>query len=69
MSKPHSITVTITTTTDGEVNQRTLNEEFATTVEEFIHKDFVISEEVVAGVLKAKHRLAAEYLESLKKGK
>lgn len=69
MPKEHSITVTITTESFGEVNQRTLNTEYATTPEEFMAKDFAITEAVIGAMLAAKHKLADDYRKSLKDGK
>ena len=59
MSKVHSVVVSIVSSSDGEVNQRVILEEFASTQEELIFKNFAIADKVVAACQEACRELAA----------
>lgn len=67
MSKPHSITVSIVTRTEGQENQETLHTEYASDPVEFTHKDTVISRAVIDAVFAAKMQLKEEFLKAIKK--
>ena len=60
MSKPHSVTVSIVSSSDGEVNQRVILEEFASSSEELVFKNFTIADKVVAACQEACRELAGK---------
>lgn len=67
MPKNHSVTVTITSTSNGAVNQTVSFEEFASSPEELVLKHFTISGHVVGAVNAACAELAAPYTQKGKK--
>ena len=67
MAKAHSVTVTITSTSNGSVNQTVSFEEFASTPEELVQKHFAISAHVVGAVNAACAELAAPFTQKGKK--
>ena len=58
--KDHSVTVTITSKSGGEVNQVILLEEFASTPEELIKKNFAVTDAVIPALAGAMRALADE---------
>ena len=67
MPKAHSVIVTITSTSNGAVNQEVRFEEFASTPEELVQKHFAISAHVVGAVNAACAELAAPFTAKGKK--
>ena len=59
MAKNHSVTVTITSRSDGDVNQEVGFTEYASSAEELVAKHFAISDAVVPAVVRACVELAA----------
>jgi hypothetical protein len=66
MEKAHSVTVTITSRSNGSVNQEVAFTEFAGTPEELVEKNFAIAGAVVAAVTGACAELAAPYTKKAK---
>lgn len=65
--KAHSVTVTITSRSNGSVNQEVAFTEFAGTADELVAKHFVIADKVVAAVNAACAELAAPFAAKGKK--
>ena len=65
--KAHSVTVTITSRSNGAVNQEVRFEEFASSAEELVQKHFAISAHVVGAVNAACAELAAPFTQKGKK--
>jgi len=60
MSKAHSVSVVITSESDGVVNQEIICKEYAETPEELVYKNFTITDHVIPAVDAAMKKMAEE---------
>ena len=68
MSKDYCITVSLTSESNGVLNQEIILREWAATEEELVHKNFVVSDHVVPAVDAAMKALAGEGFDINKPG-
>ena len=66
MSKPYSVTVSIVSVSNGEINQEILLREYATTEEELVMKNFAISDAVIPALDNAMKEMADTFVKAKK---
>lgn len=69
MSKPHSVTVSIVSESDGVINQEVICKEYAGSVEELVYKNHALADAVIGAVNECCKRLSGEAVAASKKKK
>lgn len=68
MSKPHSVTVSIVSESDGVVNQEVALKEYAADAEELIMKNHIIADAVVDALQAVTKVMSQAYIDAQKVG-